>query len=87
MRRDAVDRVELERYERYPCEREVAQQHAGDGDHLQFFLDNVATSGVRVATQSQAHMRHRYHLAAYTQPELIRDALKYFVFHVPKRVT
>ena len=72
MRRDAVDRVELERDERNPREREVTEQHSGDSDHLKFLLDDVATSGVRVATKSQSYMRHRYHLPQRTQPKLIR---------------
>jgi len=75
VRRDAVDGVELEGDERNPGEREVSEQHSGDGDHLEFLLDDVATSGVRVTTKSKAHMRHRYHLRPCTQPELIRDAL------------
>jgi len=62
MRRGAVDRVELERDERNPREREVAEQNAGDRDHLQLLLDHVATRCVRVATKRQADVCHRYHL-------------------------
>ena len=62
VRGGAVDRVELVGDERNPGEREVAEQNAGDGDHLELLLDHVATSGVRTATERQAHVRHRYHL-------------------------
>ena len=68
VRREAVYRVEFEGDERYPSEREVAEQNSGDGDHLQLLLNDVATRGVRVATQSLANMRDRYHLQQYAQP-------------------
>jgi len=64
VRRHAVDRVELERDERYPGEHEVAQQYSGDGDHLELFLDDVAARGVGVATHRLLNAGDRYHLRA-----------------------
>jgi len=72
MRRRAVDRVELEDDERNPREREVAEENSGDGDHLEFLLDDVATSGARVTTERQTHMRHRYHLHTATDINTLR---------------